>query len=73
MEKENETVDANKKIIEQLEDWKAPSSLQGSTESEQANLEMRDQFRGENENPAEGVSPAFIYTPAIKLNPEERG
>jgi hypothetical protein len=72
MEKENETVKANKKMVEQLEDWDVHSASQGRNEAESANLQMRDQFRGKHEKPAEGVSPAYVYTPAINLNPEER-
>jgi hypothetical protein len=33
---------------------------------------MQDQFRGENEQPSENVSGAFIYNPAIKFNPENK-
>lgn len=68
----NETVEANIKINEQLEDGKVHASTRGSTEAESANLEMQDRFRGEKRQPAEGVSPAFVYTPAIELNPENK-
>jgi C-terminal processing protease CtpA/Prc len=70
MNSANETVEANIKINEQLEDGKVHASTERSSEAETANLQMQDQFRGENEQPAESVSPAFIYNPSIKINPE---
>lgn len=66
----NEAVEANIKINEQLEDGKVHASTKGRSEAESANLQMQDRFRGESEQPPEGVSPAFIYNPAIKINPE---
>lgn len=71
MEKENETIQANLEINEQLEDGKVHASAKGETEAQSANLEMQDRFRGEKEKPAEGVSPAFVYNPAVDLNPED--
>ncbi|MEH7504532.1 hypothetical protein V7152_21370 [Neobacillus drentensis] len=68
----NETVEANIKINEQLEDGKVHASTERSSEAETANLQMQDQFRGENEQTSEGVSGAFIYNPSIKLNLENK-
>ncbi|MFL6562449.1 MAG: hypothetical protein ACJ8MO_40905 [Bacillus sp. (in: firmicutes)] len=66
----NDTVEANIKINEQLEDGKVHAFTERSSEAESANLQMQDQFRGENEQSSEGVSGAFIYNPSIKLNQE---
>jgi hypothetical protein len=68
----NETVKANIKMNEQLEDGKIHASTRGRTEAESANLEMQDRFRGENAQPAEGISSAFVYAPAIELNTENK-
>ncbi len=68
----NETVEANIKINTQLEDGKVHASTERSSEAESANLQMQDQFRGENEQLSENVSGAFIYNPAIKFNPENK-
>ncbi|MFP5114312.1 hypothetical protein ACSU64_18285 [Bacillaceae bacterium C204] len=67
----NETVEANIKINQQLEDGKVHASTERSSEAESANLQMQDRFRGENEQSSEGISGAFIYNPSIKLNPED--
>jgi hypothetical protein len=64
----NETVEANIKINEQLEDGKVHASTERRSAAESANLEMQDQFRGEQKQPSEGVSGAFIFNPSIKLN-----
>ncbi len=72
MNSANETVEANIKINEQLEDGKVHASTERSSEAETANLQMQDQFRGENEQTSEGVSGAFIYNPSIKLNQENK-
>jgi hypothetical protein len=66
----NETVEANIKINQQLEDGKVHASTERSSEAESANLQMQDRFRGENEQSSEGISGAFIYNPSIKLNQE---
>lgn len=67
----NETVEANSKINQRLEDGKVHASTEGSSEAESANLQMQDRFRGEKVQSAEGVSPAYIYNPSLKLNPEK--
>lgn len=67
----NDTVEANIKINQQLEDGKVHASTKRSSEAESANLQMQDQFRGENDQPSEGISGAFIYNPSIKLNQED--
>jgi hypothetical protein len=66
----NETVEANIKINQQLEDGKVHASTERSSEAESANLQMQDRFRGENEQSSEDISGAFIYNPSIKLNQE---
>jgi hypothetical protein len=66
----NETVEANIKINQQLEDGKVHASTERSSEAESANLQMQDRFRGENEQSSKGISGAFIYNPSIKLNQE---
>ena len=66
----NETVEANIKINQQLEDGKVHASTERSSEAESANLQMQDRFRGENDQSSEGISGAFIYNPSIKLNQE---
>lgn len=68
----NDTVQANLKINEQLEDGKVHASTRGRSEAESANLEMQDRFRGENAQPAEGISSAFVYAPAIDLTSENK-
>jgi hypothetical protein len=70
MNSANDTVEANIKINEQLEDGKVHASTERSSEAESANLQMQDQFRGENKQSSEGISGAFIYNPSIKLNQE---
>jgi hypothetical protein len=58
----NETVEANIKINTQLEDGKVHASTERSSEAESANLQMQDQFRGENEQPSENVSVHLFIT-----------
>lgn len=66
MEKDivNETVDANIKINNQLEDGQVHTAKSGLPEAEKANVQMQESFRGENEEHDINASPAAIVTPS---------
>ncbi|SDM99960.1 hypothetical protein [Bacillus sp. OK048] len=58
----NNTVEANNKINEQLEDGKVHAPIQANSEAERANLELQNQFNQEEQQNLR-ISPAAISTP----------
>jgi hypothetical protein len=60
---DNEAVKANKKINEILEDGKVHESVSGRSEAETVNLELQNQFSGENEEHDINASPVVVVTP----------
>ncbi|MDP4163301.1 MAG: hypothetical protein Q8898_09375 [Bacillota bacterium] len=67
------TARAHLELNSKMDGGKSHASIIGTTEAESANLKMDEQFRGDSsDQPAEDVSPAFIYNPTIRMNPEDR-
>ena len=69
---EQDTVHANNKINEILEDMpenRTITNKQTLSETEYANIKINDQFY-DQENAANNIAPTYIYnnTPAIKIN-----
>lgn len=57
-----ETSQANIKLNKQLEDGKIHAPILGS-EAEKANIELQEQFSGDNEQKDLSTSPTAIVTP----------